>query len=332
MKRGFIGLLVAIGVLAGLAFTSVQVAIGMPGRTHKGELPPLTAVETERVERLAHDIETLAVTIGERNLANAPHALEEAEQFIAQSFGELGYEVRREPYTVEAVEVANLVAELPGSDEIVVIGAHYDSAPGTPGADDNATGVAAMLALATELRDAKPTATLRFVAFTNEEPPWFHGPEMGSRQYATAARERGDNVVAMLSLETLGYYRDEPGTQHYPSPFSLLYPDTGNFIGFIANPKSRPLVRRCVRTFREHVDFPSQGAALPASIQGIGWSDHRSFWENGYQAVMVTDTAPNRNPHYHEPTDLPVELDIQRLSRVVTGLKAVVEDLSGIEP
>ncbi len=299
----------------------------MPGRSFKGPLPPLTPDESTRAATLARHIEALAVTIGERNVDYAPAELAAAERYVTKQLEAAGHTVRREPYVVQGVEVANLVAELPGTSEIVLVGAHYDSAPGTPGADDNASGTAALLVLAAELRDNAHTRTVRFVAFTNEEPPWFHGPDMGARHNARGARERGDDIVAMLSLETLAYYVDEPHSQHYPAPFGLLYPHTGDFVGFIGNPASRKLVRRAVRVFRERTDFPSQGAALPASIPGVDWSDHRAFWEQGYPALMVTDTAPNRNPHYHRRTDLPDVIDVERLSRVVSGLREVIIDL-----
>lgn len=328
MKRWLYGGLFALGALLVMGIGTASCAIHMPGKNFSGELPPLSTTETSRVASLTAHIDMLAVEIGERNVHYEPAALAEAERYLIAELEGYGYTVERETYDADGVEVANLIAVLPGNDEIVVVGAHYDSAPGTPGADDNASGVAALLVLAQSLKDHKPVRTVRFVAFTNEEPPWFHGDDMGSRHNAGNARERGDDIVAMLSLETLGYYKDEPGTQVYPSPLNLLYPDTGNFIGFIGNVASKRLVRRSVRTFRENASFPSEGAAVPASIQGVGWSDHRSFWENDYAAIMVTDTAPNRNPHYHEPTDLPGQLDVDRLSQVVTGLQAIVLDLA----
>lgn len=318
---GFVGLLLTLGGVA-------SCAVRMPGKTFTGPLAPLTSLEMERAATLERHIDVLAVQIGERNVHYQPAALADAEAYIIEELVSYGYTVERETYDADGVEVANVIAVLPGSAETVVVGAHYDSAPGTPGADDNASGVAALLVLADALEAEKPKRTIRLVAFTNEEPPWFHGEDMGSRHHARNSRERGDDIVAMLSLETLGYYRDEPGTQHYPSPLNLLYPDTGNFVGFVGNVASRSLVRRSIRTFRDEASFPSQGGAVPASIEGVGWSDHRSFWEQGYRAVMVTDTAPNRNPHYHQETDLPGELDVERLSRVVGGLRAVVLDLA----
>ncbi|MFH1808955.1 MAG: M28 family peptidase, partial [Pseudomonadota bacterium] len=211
--------------------------------------------------------------------------------------------------------------------EIVVVGAHYDSAPGSPGANDNATGVATVLELARLLQDRPRQRELRLVAFVNEEPPYFQTENMGSLVYARELVSQGAPVVAMLTPETLGYYSEARGSQHYPFPFGLLYPDTGNFVGFVGNLGSLSLVRRCVGSFRHHAAFPSEGAAVPASIEGVAWSDHWAFWEQGVPALMVTDTAPHRDPHYHTAGDRPDHVDTERLARVVQGLAGVVDDL-----
>ena len=177
---------------------------------------------------------------------------------------------------------------------------------------------------------ARPLArSVRFVAFVNEEAPFFYTWEMGSHLYARRAHERGDNITAMPSLETIGYYADDKGSQRFPNPvYSWLYPDTGNFIGFVGNFGNRRLVRRCVKTFREHATIPSEGGAPPGALSGVGWSDHWSFWQCGYPALMVTDTALFRYPHYHAATDTPEQIDYERLARVVSGLAAVTVDLA----
>ena len=150
---------------------------------------------------------------------------------------------------------------------------------------------------------------------------------MGSLVYALACRQRRENVVAMISLETIGYFDDAKGSQSYPPPFSLFYPSTGNFIAFVGNYSSRRLVRRSVASFRRHTEFPSEGAALPSFIPGVGWSDQWAFWQAGYPALMVTDTAPFRYPDYHRPSDTPDKIDHERMARVVDGLEAVVREL-----
>jgi Zn-dependent M28 family amino/carboxypeptidase len=189
--------------------------------------------------------------------------------------------------------------------------------------------VAAVLDLAQRLSGRPPPRTIRFVAFVNEEPPFFQTRDMGSAVYATAARARGDRIVAMLSLETMGYYSDEKGSQQYPAPMAAVYPDTGDFIGFVANVGSARLLLKARRAFRRRTSFPLQSAAVPASLPGVGWSDHWAFWQAGYPAMMVTDTAPFRYPWYHTPDDTPDKIDYDKLALVVDGLEAVIESLSG---
>jgi hypothetical protein len=302
----------------------------MPGHSHKGPLPPLTAEETQLRDRLRGHVAVLAGEIGDRNILQY-RALRQAADYIATRFRGLGLEVREEPYRVDDQEVVNLAAEVKGAihpDEMVVIGAHYDTVPGSPGANDNGSGVAALLELARIFADKKPARTIRFVAFVNEEPPYFQTDEMGSRVYARHARERGEKIVAMLSLETIGCYSDAPKSQHYPPPFNLFFPDTGNFIGFVSDLGSRALLQRTIGTFRATTRFPSEGLAAPGWVQGIGWSDHWSFRQEGYPAVMVTDTAPFRYHFYHETDDTPEKLDYGRMARVVAGIGRVVEDLA----
>jgi Zn-dependent M28 family amino/carboxypeptidase len=189
--------------------------------------------------------------------------------------------------------------------------------------------VAALLELARLFSRHSPERTVRLAAFVNEEPPFFQTDEMGSRVFARAARERGDNIVAFLALETIGCYSDEPDSQSYPPPFGQMYPDRGNFIAFVGNTASRSLVRRCVGSFRSHTAFPSEGIAAPGAVAGVGWSDHWAFWQEGYPGVMVTDTAPFRYAYYHDAYDTPDKIDYDRTARVVAGLHRVVADLAG---
>lgn len=306
------------------------VLLKMPGTSFSGPLPALTADQQTLAGMLRGDVEHLAGTIGERNLPHYPQLVAAAD-FVESELRKAGYEPRRQSFDAKGKPCDNIEAELPGSSlpaEIVVLGAHYDTNPGTPGADDNGSGMAALLALARRLAAARPSRTLRFVAFANEEAPYFQTELMGSLVYARRCRQRKENIVAMLSLETIAYYSDEPGSQKYPLPFNMFYPSVGNFIGFIGNVDSAELVKQAVETFRGAVQFPSEGGALPDQIDGVGWSDHWAFWQVGYPAVMVTDTAPFRNPHYHAATDTPDKLDYDRMARVVAGLDAVVRDLA----
>lgn len=303
--------------------------INMPGKSHTGPLPPLTNEEQLLAERLKADVTMLSGTIGERN-TGCYQQLQQSASYIIDRLRSLGYTISEEPFKADNRQVINVVAELKGirhPDEIVVVGAHYDSPPGSPGANDNTSGVAALLELARKFKDIQPGQTLRLVAFVNEEPPFFQTEQMGSRVHAINAKKRGEKIVAMLSLETIGYYSDQPGSQQYPPPFSYFYPDAGNFIAFVGNLGSRSLLRNSIRTFRETTSFPSDGVAAPEFIKGIGWSDHWAFWQEGYPGIMITDTAPYRYPHYHEATDTPDKLDYGRMARVVAGVGRVVEGL-----
>jgi hypothetical protein len=314
-----------------LAFTMV-----MPGRSHRGAVPPLGPEGEALAKILRADVTALVGEGGETGIdrsQRSPGTLDRAGQVIEGALKEHGYTVTRLPYSSDGVTVANLEAVLPGAgkaSEVVVVGAHYDTAAGGPGADDNASGVAAMLMIARLLATTKhqPARTIRFVAFVNEEPPYFWNEGMGSLVYAKACKARGDAIVAMLSLETLGYYRDEPGSQKYPPIVSWFYPDRGDFVAFVGDLGSRSVVHEAIRTFRSAAQFPSEGAALPGFVTGVGWSDQWSFWQVGYPGVMVTDTAPFRNPRYHKQSDTPDTLDYARLARVTAGLVAVVKKLA----
>jgi hypothetical protein len=334
MTRPALTLLVVV-----FALTSSACRMTLPGKSFSGT--PSSSPPMERVDELKAHVEKLAADIGERNVIYKYDALKRSAEYIESVWRGMGYEVKSQPYTVKVKdggegaeverEVRNLEVELRGAqkpEEIVIIGAHYDSAPGTPGADDNGSGVAMMLALSRHALAAKPSRTLRFVAFVNEEPPFFRRDTMGSRVYAKAARERNDQIVAMVSLETLGYFKDSPGSQHYPFPFSLFYPSVGNFVALIANADSDALLSSVARSFRRTATVASEGAALPTFVPGVDWSDHASFWKYGYEGVMLSDTAPFRNPHYHEPEDTPEKLDYPRLARVLHGMETVMHELA----
>jgi hypothetical protein len=305
--------------------------IRMPGKSFKGPLSPADEPLKVLAAELHRDVSYLAEDIGERNVLQCPGQLQQAADFIEGEFAAAGYYVNRQRYVVAGTACYNLEAERTGSrlaEEIVVIGAHYDSVLGCPAANDNGTGVAAMLSLARRFARRETGRTLRFVAFVNEEPPYFQTSQMGSLVYAEQCRQRGDDVKAMFSLETIGCYVDTPGSQQYPAPFSLLYPSTGNFIAFVGNTRSGDLVRQTIGAFREHERFPSEGGALPEFIPGVGFSDHWSFWQQGYPALMVTDTAMFRYPYYHTPDDTVDKIDFERTARVVRGLEKVIEDLA----
>jgi len=319
-------------VLIGLGIWGYMVMMKLPGKSYRGAWGPLTKEQAELKEELRRDVEKLAGQIGERNVLLHYAELCAGADFLEKSLTAAGYAVERQEFTAEGRACYNLAVERRGMgrpEEIVVVGAHYDSVIGSPGANDNGSAVAAALALARRFSREQTQKTVRFVWFANEEPPYYHTESMGSLVYAKRCKAAKEKVTAMLSLETIGYYSDEEGSQKYPFPFSWFYPSKGNFLGFVSNVASRKLLHEVIRSFRQHCAFPSDGGAIPSVITGVNWSDHWSFWQQGYPALMVTDTAVFRYPYYHTPEDKPDKIDYERLAVVVEGLGEVVKDLAG---
>jgi Zn-dependent M28 family amino/carboxypeptidase len=317
-----------IALVAGLTWTLRMT--WMPLNSYSRPLPPLSGAEAKIESRLSTEVKYLSETIGERNVWRVG-SLQAVVDHLRNTLQQAGYAVTERAYRVEGQEADNLEVSITGSDgtgDTVVVGAHYDTVAGTVGADDNATGVAAVLELARQLRGSRPRKNVRFVIFVNEEPPFFQTGRMGSLVYAQELRSEHVKVSAMISLEMLGFYSDAPGSQKYPALLGLFYPNRGNFLGFVGNSESRDLVRRAVRVFRESTRFPSEGIAAPAEWPGIGWSDHWSFWQERYPAIMITDTALFRYPYYHTPLDTPDRLDFDRMARAVEGIQRVVESLA----
>jgi hypothetical protein len=325
-RLGLSGFRIALAVVA-FFFLLWWFGMKMPG-SNISTVAPLSAAEIALRADLIADVQKLAGEIGERNLQHYAQ-LNAAADFIEGSFSRAGLQPRRDTYELQGRACHNIETEIRGArPEIVVIGAHYDSVFGSPGANDNGSGVAALLALARRFAGKSTGQTLRFVAFVNEEPPYFQTEQMGSFVYARGCKARGDQISAMLSLETIGYFSDAPRSQKYPPGISAFYPSTGNFIGFVGNFRSRALVRRVVASFREQGKIPSEGAALPSFIPGVAWSDQWSFWQCGYPAIMITDTAPFRYPHYHENTDTPDKLEYDRFALVVSALEKTIAELA----
>jgi hypothetical protein len=319
-------------VLPGLLFfLAYRIMIDVKPRTSRTVNDPGRQSELAALQaRLMGHVRVLGGTIGERHLGR-PEALQAAADYIRETWTRAGLQVTEERFEAEGRSVVNLVAEQRGSlrpAEIIVVGAHYDSAPGTPGANDNGTGVALLLEMARALKDTPIASTIRYVAFVNEEPPFFFTESMGSRVHARGARSRGENVIAMISLETLGYYSPIAGNQAYPFPLGLFYSRTGNFLGVVGNLRSRALVVDFLRCFLAATDFPVEGVATFEWIPGINWSDHWSFWTEGYPAIMLTDTAPFRYPHYHSPHDLPEHVVAPEFARASYGIIAAVRGLA----
>ena len=280
--------------------------------------------------RLESHVRMLAENIGERNV-NRPDALAAAAAYIGNVWQEQGYRVTPQSYDVEGIPCSNLEVTHTGikhPEQILLIGAHYDSVSGSPGANDNGSGVAALLEIARLLKDLETGCTVRFVAFVNEEPPFFFRRQMGSMVYAREARKRNDDIRLMISLEMLGSYSERPGSQRYPPLFRFFYPDRANYIAFVSNLRSRGMLHRFAVAFRRHSQFPAEHVATFSWIPGVAWSDHLSFWRQGYRALMVTDTAFYRYAHYHAASDLPDELDYASMATVTEGVAHTMASLA----
>lgn len=321
------GRIVLLAMLFGLflsPFVALRWMTSVPGKSWEGGLPPLSPAERDLAGRMRGHVVAIGSTPH-----NAGHALAyaEAAAHIERTLVAQGYTVTRQAFDEGlAVNLAAVIEPAAANAPTLVVGAHYDSARAAPGANDNGSGTAALLELARMLADlrGKAKARIRLVFFANEEPPFFKTERMGSLVYARALAAKGQKPDAMFSLETLGFYRDAPGSQHYPFPLGALYPDTGNFVAFVGTVSARPLVRRAVGEFRAVAQFPSVGGTAPGIVQGIDWSDHWSFGEIGVRALMITDTAPFRYPHYHTLKDTPDKLDYDRLARVTAALERML--------
>lgn len=322
-----LSLLLLTLLLVGASWFSARSARAQASAARPSPAASAYSVEEARLQRHVWE---LAGRIGERNLWHL-EGLDQAAAYIETEMSAAGCTVDAQEYRVQQKPVRNIVAEVAGTDlaeEIVLIGAHYDSVMGSPGANDNASGVAALLELAGAFCSAGPRRTLRLVAFVNEEPPFFQTAEMGSLVYARAARARGEQIVAMVSLETLGYYSDAEGSQAFPfAPLRFFYPTRGNFVAFVGNFASRRLLQRSLAAFRRTETFPAEGLVAPEWLVGVDWSDQWSFWRSDYPAIMITDTAPFRYPHYHSRADTPDRVDYGALARVTAGLKGMLEGL-----
>ena len=317
--------------IAGAALGYVMV---MPGTSYRATPPALTADQTAMAQRMRGHVQAIASR--EHNTANI-HALDQAAVYLETALSEMGYRVHNQPYEAGGRRVRNLEVSVgssaPGKapERIFIVGAHYDSARGAPGANDNGSGTAALLEIARILKDYAPAAgtEIKLVFYTNEEPPYFHREGMGSRVHARDLRKRGQNVEAAFSIETIGYYSDEEGSQKYPiGALRLLYPSAGDFVAVIGTLESASLVRSTSAAMRKHLTMPLEGLASPAFVPGVTWSDHSSYVEYGYKAVMITDTAIMRYPHYHTQQDTPDKLDYGKMARIVGAVVPMVIGLA----
>lgn len=296
--------------------------VSQPWVTAVPSTPP--PVDPARLE--AH-VRKLSVDFYPRSFEH-PAKLERTAAYIAAHFQEAGAQVSIQDVVVDAEHYKNVVARFgPATGRLLVIGAHYDSHGATPGADDNASGIAGLLELARLLGQSKPTRPIELVAYTLEEPPHFRSPHMGSVWHARSLKEAGHDVELMLSLETIGYFSDRPGSQAYPlAAMKLGYPDRGNFIALVGQFGDFGVSRSVKAAMSGASELPVYSLNAPSVVQGVDFSDHRSYWAQGYPALMVTDTAFMRNPNYHRAGDTFDKLDYKRMAMVVQAVYAVAKN------
>lgn len=288
-------------------------------------------MEKGKAENLETIVRILSREIGPRSCFQ-PEAHERAAMYIIEELEAFGYRPVTQEYQFGNGTWRNIIAELPGKAQDsggLVIGAHYDTVSGTPGADDNASGMAGVLELARLYAGTAPSIPLRFVAFALEEPPVFRTDNMGSYVYAESLKKKGERLAGMICLEMIGFFSDEPDSQYYPAGFmKWFYPEVGNFISIVSDLSSRGFLERVKKAFMKGTDLPVETLSTLPIVPGIDFSDHRSFWKCGYGAVMVTDTAFYRNPHYHRVSDTSDTLDYARMAKVVDGLSAAVRRIA----
>ena len=281
--------------------------------------------------KLHRHVKELTVEIGSRSVHEYDN-IEAAKEYIVDCLKAFGYEPSLQTFTYSRKKYSNIIASITGTkhpDETVIIGAHYDTARGTPGADDNASAVATLLEIARALKDFSPDRTLKLIFFVIEEPPIFKSEQMGSYIYAKEAKGRKENITSMMSLEMLGYYTNEKDGQTYPFPImSRVYPSTPNFIAVVGNLKSTSLVGKVKHSLEAGSRIPVESLSALSFIPGVDFSDHRSFWKMGYPAVMITDTAFYRNPNYHKEDDTIDTLDFDKMAELLKGLIQAAKDLT----
>jgi len=281
-------------------------------------------------QRLRAHLQALTVTIGERSV-RLPDNLNKTAEYITSFYKDIGISVHTEPYNYHDLKVANVVAEISsGSNPShkYIVGAHYDSVSGTVGADDNASAIAVQLETARNLKvllDQKELDLgVKFVSFALEEPPVYGTRYMGSRVYAKKARKENEKIDGMICLEMVGYTCYEPGCQQYPFPLQFFgYPKEGNFIGIVGSIKSSGFTITLFNRFQNNQDLPVIKLIVPFNgwvLPAVRLSDHTSFWSKGYKAVMITDSAFFRNPHYHQPSDTMDKLDYRFMAELVESL------------
>lgn len=278
-------------------------------------------------ERLRRHVVALSETFHPRDWTH-PENLNRCAQYIADEMKAAGASVETQDFSVRGKTYRNVIGRF-GADKSkrMIIGAHYDSCADTPGADDNASGVAGLLELARLIGKEQPDCGVELVAYTLEEPPFFGGPEMGSAIHAASVASEKDRIIGVIVLEMIGYFSDEPGSQAYPLPFMKAhYPDKGDFITVVSRWSEGGLISEVKAGMKGTTDLPVYSFRGPASLQGIDFSDHRNYWPHDIPAVMVTNTAFYRNRNYHTPHDTADRLDYDRMGKVVVGVYEAISE------
>jgi len=262
-----------------------------------------------------------------RSYANTA-SLNKAADYIEKELRRYTKLIRRQDYAVEKRTYRNIIVNFgPRDKQTIVLGAHYDVCGDQPGADDNASGVAGLILLAKYLSESSEPLQFNYelVFFSLEEPPYFRTPQMGSAVHAASLAGNKVDVAYMISLETIGYYSDEKGSQEYPVGLSLFYPSTGNFIAAVGRRSDKNILSTFETKFKGATALPIITLAAPSLVTGIDFSDHLNYWPHGWPAIMVTDTAFMRNKNYHESTDTPEKLDFAKIVEVVRGVFAAIK-------
>jgi hypothetical protein len=308
-----------------LLLTALLCACGGSRRFGPEVAARCAGVEVDAAALRGH-VETLAGGRFAPRDVDHPEQLEQAATWIAVELRRVGASVREQVYQVDGRTYRNVLADFgPETSERIVVGAHYDTAGDQPGADDNASGVAGVLELARLLAAHRPPLRVELAAWTLEEPPTFRTRNMGSAVHAAALAAAGTRVRLAISVEMIGAFSDEKGSQHYPTGLGFFYPSTANFVAVVGKWGQGAAVSEVARGLRSGSSLPVETLAAPSFVTGVDFSDHRSFWAHGVDAVMVTDTSFFRNARYHTTADRPETLDYARMAQVVKGLHCAVQ-------
>ncbi len=281
-------------------------------------------------KELGSDLSYMSVGLGPRN-AFSYERLQKCAKWIKKRWESQGYVVESNKFSIQGREYENLAIEIKGKkspEEIIIVSAQYDTLPDSPGANNNASGVAVLFQLSNLLRNFTPDKTIRLIDFVNEEDPFFGTEWMGSFRYAENAYQKHENVKIILSIDSIGIYKDEPGSQKLPFPFSLFYPDRGNFLAFIGDFGSRKYMIKATRGFRRGSAFPIKAGVVPKCVKGAAWSDHVSFWKFGYAGMQITDTGAFRSPYHTTKEDTLEKINLDALSRIVIGMYGSITELA----